>query len=61
MRTVHNSVDHNFINCVQEQLYNIYIKKKKENWSVISITMIKGLYHFAKSFGKRKIIFKHNS
>lgn len=29
MRTVHNSVDHNFINCVQEQLYNIYIKKKK--------------------------------
>ena len=30
MRTVHNSVDHNFINCVQEQLYNIYIKKKKK-------------------------------
>ena len=28
MRTVHNSVDHNFINCVQEQLQYLHKKKK---------------------------------
>lgn len=49
MRTVHNSVDHNFINCVQEQLYNIYIKKERK--------LVCNQYHYdQRSLSFRKIV-----